>query len=65
MSSTTLASLIHGAIALVLVASVTVLLALHDLTEVTAVALYGVALTAVGAATGIQLAKDIPADKSN
>ncbi len=61
MSSTTLASIIHGVIALVLVASVTTLLALHDLTEVTAVALYGVALTAVGAATGIQLAKDIPA----
>lgn len=64
MSSTTLASLIHGIIAITLVASVTVLLALHDLTEVTAVALYGVALTAVGAATGIQLAKDIPAQES-
>ncbi len=64
MSSTTLASLIHGIIAITLVAAVTVLLALHDLTEVTAVALYGVALTAVGAATGIQLAKDIPAEKS-
>ncbi len=65
MSSTTLAALTHGVIALTLVTAVTVLLALHDLTEVTAVALYGVALTAVGAATGIQLAKDIPADKGN
>ncbi len=63
MSSTTLAAVTHGVIALVLVIAVTVLLTLHDLTEVTAVALYGVALTAVGAATGIQLAKDIPADK--
>ncbi len=65
MSSTTLAALTHGVIALTLVTAVTVLLALHDLTEVTAVALYGVALTAVGAATGIQLAKDIPAKNGN
>ncbi len=65
MSSTTLAAITHGVIALVLVIAVTTLLALHDLTEVTAVALYGVALTAVGAATGIQLAKDIPTSEKS
>ncbi len=60
MSSTTLASLVHGLIALALVASATTLLALHDLSEATAIALYTVALTAVGAATGIKLAEKIP-----
>ncbi len=60
MSSTTLASLSHALIALAIVAAATTLLALHDLTEATAISLYTVALVAVGASTGIRLAADIP-----
>ncbi len=63
MSSTNLASITHALIAIAIVASATTLLALHDLQESTAIALYTVALGAVGAATGIKLAKDIPAEK--
>lgn len=61
MSSTTLATIIDGMIALAIVVAVTVLLALHDLSETTAIALYGVAVTLVGGSAKSLLALKIPA----
>jgi len=65
VSATTLSTMIHGVVAVVLIAAITTLLALHDLTEATAISLYGVALATIGAATGIQLAKEIPSKNQN
>ncbi len=60
MNPTSLVTIIHGVIALTIVAAVTVLLALHDLTESTALALYGVAITLVGGTLSTALAAQIP-----
>ena len=61
MSSATLASIIDGVIALALIAATTVLLALHDLSETTSLALYGVAITLVGGSAKALLALRVPA----
>lgn len=61
MSSTTLVNVIHGVVAVVLMAAATVLLALHDIDGTTAMALYGAALVAVGAGTSTALALKVPA----
>lgn len=61
MSSTTLVTLIHGAVALAIVAAATVLLALHDVDSTTALALYGAALALVGGTTNTLLALRVPA----
>lgn len=61
MSLTTLVTIIHGAVAIAIVAAATVLLALHDLTEPTALALYGAALALVGGTTNTMLALRVPA----
>jgi hypothetical protein len=61
MNATTLLTVTHGTIALAIIASVTVLLALHDLTESTALALYGVAITLVGGTASALLALKVPA----
>lgn len=60
MSSATLASIIDGIIALALIAATTVLLALHDLSETTSLALYGVAITLVGGSAKAILALRVP-----
>jgi hypothetical protein len=60
MSTTTLVTIIHGAVALAIIAASTVLLALHDLDSTTAMALYGAALAAVGAGTSTALAAKVP-----
>lgn len=60
MSPTTLTALVHACVALAIIAAATTLLALGDLTEATAIALYTAALAAVGAGTGITLAAQIP-----
>ncbi len=62
MSATTLIGIIHGVIALAIIAAVTVLLALHDLSESTALALYGVGIALVGGSTNAALAAKIPTD---
>ena len=61
MSSTTLATLTHAIIGISIIASVTVLLALHDLTESTAIALYGAAITLVSGSALATVALKVPA----
>lgn len=60
MSGTTLATLVHAIIGVCIIASVTVLLALHDLSESTAIALYGAAITLVSGSTLATLALKVP-----
>lgn len=54
-------TLIDGIVALAIIASATVLLALHDLSEPTAIALYGVAVTLIGGSAKALLALHVPA----
>jgi len=61
MNSTTLATLIHGTIALALVAAATVLLALHDIDSTTAMALYTAAIGVAGGTASTLLALKVPA----
>lgn len=61
MAATTLATIIDGLIALALIAATTVLLALHDLSETTALALFGVAVTLIGGSAKALLALKVPA----
>jgi len=60
MPSTGLALIIDGIVAIVLIGAVTTLLALHDLTESTAIALYGVSITLVGGSAKAILALKVP-----
>ena len=60
MASTTLVTVIHGIVALAIIAAATVLLALHDIDPTTAMALYAAGLTAVGATTSTVLALKVP-----
>lgn len=61
MDSTKLVTLIHGVVAVSIVAAATVLLALHDIDSTTALALYGAALALVGGTTNTLLALKVPA----
>lgn len=61
MSATTLATVVDGIIAVALIAAATVLLALHDLSESTSLAIYGVAITLVGGSAKALLALRVPA----
>lgn len=61
MSPTTLVTLIHGVVAVSIVASATVLLALEHIDSTTALALYGAALALVGGTTNTLLALRVPA----
>lgn len=61
MKSTTLATIVDGVIALAIVASATVLLALHDLSESTAITLIGVGVVLVGGSAKTLLALKVPA----
>ena len=61
MQSTTLATIIDGLIALALIAAGTILLALHDLSESTSLAVFGVAITLVGGSAKALLALRVPA----
>lgn len=60
MTSETLVTIIHGAVALALIAAATVLLALDHIDGTTAMALYTAALAAVGAGTSTALALKVP-----
>lgn len=60
MNPTTLVTIIHGAVALAIVAAATVLLALHDVDSTTALALYGASLALVGGTTNTLLALRVP-----
>jgi hypothetical protein len=61
MKSTTLATIVDGVIALAIVASATILLALHDLSESTAISLIGVGVVLVGGSAKALLALKVPA----
>ncbi len=60
MSSTTLATLIHGLMGIIIVAAVTTLLALGDLTESTAIAMFTAAITLVGGSAIATVALKVP-----
>ena len=60
---TTWAVIVDGVIALALIAATTVLLALHDLSETTALALFGVAVTLIGGSAKALLALKVPAPR--
>lgn len=60
MSPTVLVTLVHGVVAVSIVAAATVLLALHDVDSTTALALYGAALALVGGTTNTLLALRVP-----
>lgn len=61
MTSTTLSTVIDGGVALVVIAASTVLLALHDISEPTALAIFGVGITLVGGSAKALLALKVPA----
>jgi ABC-type nickel/cobalt efflux system permease component RcnA len=60
MSGTTLATIIHGVMAVVIIAAATTLLALGDMDSTTAMALFGGAIGLVGGSAGIALALKVP-----
>lgn len=60
MSSTTLATIVHGVMALAIVAATTTLLALGNITSTTAMALFGAAIGLIGGSAGIALALKVP-----
>ena len=60
MSSTTLATVIHGIMGLCIVAAATTLLALGDLTESTAIALFTAAISLVGGSAMATVALQVP-----
>jgi ABC-type nickel/cobalt efflux system permease component RcnA len=60
VSASTLVTVIHGVVAVAIVTSATVLLALHDVDSTTALALYGAALALVGGTTSTLLALRVP-----
>jgi hypothetical protein len=61
MTDARVTTLVEGTIALAIIAATTVLLALHDLSESTSLALYGVAITLVGGNVKALLALRVPA----
>lgn len=61
MTSETLVTVIHGIVALALIAATTVLLALHDIDGTTGMALYTASLAVIGAGTSTALALKVPA----
>lgn len=65
MKATTLSVIVDGVLALAIIAAGTVLLALHDLSESTALALFGVAITLVGGSAKALLALKVSAVPTN
>jgi hypothetical protein len=61
MKTTTLTIIVDGVIALAIVAAATVLLALHDLSESTAISLISVGVVLVGGSAKALLALKVPA----
>lgn len=60
MSSTTLATVLHGALGVLIVAAATVLLCLHDLTEATFLALVSTAVALITGSAATALALKVP-----
>jgi hypothetical protein len=64
MNGTTLATIIHGALGLAIIAASTVLLALHDLTPQTFLALVSTSVALITGAAATSLALKVPASRS-
>lgn len=60
MSQQTFGVLIDGLIALAIISAAATLLALHDVSESTAIALFGVAVTLIGGSAKALLALHVP-----
>lgn len=60
MTQQLLGTIVDGVIALAIIAAVAVLLALHDISEPTAIALFGVAVTLIGGSAKALLALHVP-----
>lgn len=60
MSSTTLATVIHGVMGVAIVAAATVLLCLNKVDSTTAMALYSAAIGLIGASANTALALKVP-----
>lgn len=60
MNTTTLAVLTHAIMGLAIIAAVTTLLALHDISESTAIALFTAAITLVGGSATAAVALKVP-----
>lgn len=65
MNSTTLVTVIHGVVAVAIIAAATTLLALDKIDGTTAMALYTASLAAVGAGTSTALALKVPTTSSS
>ena len=65
MSATTLATILHGVMGLAIVAATTTLLALGDLTETTAMALFAAAIGLIGGSATTALALKVPPQTPN
>ena len=65
MNSTTLATVVHGIMGLAIIAAATTLLALHDVSETTAMALYAAAIGLIGGSATTALALKVPTGASS
>lgn len=65
MNSTTLATVVHGIMGLAIIAAATTLLALHDVSETTAMALYAAAIGLIGGSATTALALKVPTSTHN
>jgi uncharacterized membrane protein len=60
MSGTTLATIVHGVLGVAILAAATTLLALHDLTEATFLALVSTAIALITGSAATSLALKVP-----
>jgi hypothetical protein len=65
VNSSTLVTVIHGVVAVAIIAAATTLLALAKIDGTTAMALYTAALAAVGAGTSTALALKVPTSSTS
>ncbi len=64
MNGTTLAVLTHAIMGVIIIAAVTTLLALHDISEATAIALFTAAITLVGGSATALVALKVPSEQA-
>ncbi len=63
MNGTTLAVLTHAIMGVIIIAAVTTLLALHDISESTAIAMFTAAITLVGGSATALVALKVPSSE--
>ena len=64
MSNTTIATVTHGVLGLIVIAAGTTLLALHDITEATFLALVSTAIALITGSAATSLALKVPAPEN-